>query len=215
MSFAIIPGGFCTTCLQSGASLYKATQRNKPLMLTCISRLHSTSHHTASCWVSVARADINQQVSTVVSKHHFGSCISRAFLLLAPDWEHRQPRDFHCVLQLMLQKWRWSGVAWKQAAGVLHLWDLKPPIASGIKGLILCPILRMKRQQFTSSTMQHKLGLFKNIVSSGLDWSISFFSEAPDFITFKMQVATKAPNTFLWTPRCPTVLYPCRNMLCT
>lgn len=167
MSFAIIPGGFCTTYLQLWASLYKTTERNKPLMDSCIPGLHSTSHHTASCWVIIARADINQQVIKVVSKHHSGSCISRAFLLLVPDWDHRQPRDFHSVLQKMLQKWWWfevAGCAASMGGRPAKEAHLKPPIASGIIYLFL----RMSRQEFTSSTMQHKLELSKTNVSSGL-----------------------------------------------
>lgn len=73
---------------------------------------------------------------------------------------------------------------------------LKSHIATAIKGLTPFPFSEDERtvSHFTTSSIQHKFELFKNLVFSCPDYNI-FFSGTPDFITFILQVyITKATS---------------------
>lgn len=156
---------------------------------------HTTQPHAE---LPLARADIDHQVCKVVSKvlwrHHFGSCISIAFLLLAPAtawlsaslgifflyfgkqcrnalW-YLRPRPFRRGLEynLMLHGSRWQVCCICGRHGcqggtlkISHYYRYKRSHSTSYSED------EKSASYFTTSSMQHRLGLFKNIVFSGLD----------------------------------------------
>ena len=166
------PCNYSGRILQHSPAVRSFTPQNNPKKQISHGRVHPKAPPTASCWVTLAKADINQQVCKVASKvpvatpfwiphqHSISTSSFRDSLVSAGlgifvlysskqcgsvFWQLR-PRPFWRRLEydLMLHGSRYAAFVVGRAAKDVHL---KSPIATGIKGLTVSPFLRMKRHQ--------------------------------------------------------------------